>query len=42
MLDVVRRRLSGETVTAETSGMSKREWEELEAILRGARLEPDE
>jgi thymidylate synthase (FAD) len=42
MLDVVRRRLSGETVTAETSGMSKREWEELEAILRGARLEPGE
>ena len=42
MLDVVRRRLSGETVTAETSGMSKREWEELEAILHGARLEPDE
>jgi thymidylate synthase (FAD) len=42
MLDVVRRRLAGETVTAETSGMSKREWEELEAILRGARLEPDE
>jgi thymidylate synthase (FAD) len=42
MLDVVRRRVSGETVTAEMSGMSKREWEELEAILRGAPLEPGE
>jgi thymidylate synthase (FAD) len=42
MLDVVRRRIAGEVVTAETSGMSKREWEELEAILRGAPLEPDE
>ncbi len=42
MLDVVRRRIGGEQVTAETSGMSKREWEELEAILRGVALEPDE
>lgn len=31
-VDVVRRRLSGETVTQETSGMSKGEWRELEAI----------
>jgi thymidylate synthase (FAD) len=42
MLDVVRRRLGGETVTVETSGMSRREWEELEAILGGTTLEPGE
>jgi thymidylate synthase (FAD) len=28
MVDVLRRRLAGETVTAETSGMSAREWAE--------------
>ena len=33
MLAVVRRRLAGEAVTAETSGLSKREWAELEATL---------
>ena len=33
MLAVVRRRLAGEAVTAETSGLSKREWAELEAAL---------
>ncbi len=34
-LDVVRRRLKGEAVTQETSGMSAREWRELEALLGG-------
>lgn len=33
MLRVIRRRLAGEAVTQETSGLSKREWVELEAIL---------
>jgi thymidylate synthase (FAD) len=32
-LAVVRRRLAGEKVTAETSGLGKREWAELQAIL---------
>lgn len=32
-LDVVRRRLRGETVTQADSGMSPREWRELEAVL---------
>lgn len=35
MLDVVRRKLAGETVTIEDSGLSRREWDELmEAIAR--------
>lgn len=33
MLDVVRRRLAGEVVTIESSGLSKREWDELNAAL---------
>ncbi len=33
MLAVVRRMLAGEAVTAETSGLSKREWGELVAVL---------
>jgi len=32
-LDIVRRRLAGETVTQETSGLAAREWRELEALL---------
>ena len=32
-LAVVRRRLAGEAVTQETSGLSKREWRELMAVL---------
>jgi thymidylate synthase (FAD) len=36
MLQVVRRRLAGEAVTQETSGLSKREWTELDAILNPA------
>jgi thymidylate synthase (FAD) len=36
MLAVVRRRLAGEPVTQEVSGLSKREWTELEAALAGA------
>jgi thymidylate synthase (FAD) len=32
-LDVIRRRLAGEQVTAETSGMSKGEWREFEALF---------
>ena len=32
-LHVIRRRLAGETVTAETSGLSPREWRELQALL---------
>ena len=32
-LDVVRRRLQGEVVTRETSGLSGREWRELMAVL---------
>ncbi|MDF1801854.1 FAD-dependent thymidylate synthase [Thalassovita sp.] len=32
-LDCVRRMLKGETVTQETSGMSKREWRELQEVL---------
>ena len=31
-VDVVRRRLAGETVTQETSGMSKGEWREFEGV----------
>ena len=34
-LDCVRRMLKGEEVTKETSGMSAREWRELEAVLKG-------
>ena len=34
-LDCVRRMLKGETVTAESSGLSAREWRELEAVLKG-------
>jgi thymidylate synthase (FAD) len=33
-LEIIRRMLAGETVTAETSGLSKREWRELMATLR--------
>lgn len=33
MLDVVRRRLAGEVVAQEASGLSKREWSELETAL---------
>ncbi len=33
---VLRRRLGGEAVTQETSGLSKREWTELEAALAGS------
>ncbi len=33
-LDCMRRMLAGETVTQETSGLSKREWREFEAILK--------
>jgi thymidylate synthase (FAD) len=33
MLEVVRRRLAGETVTQEDSGLSKREWAELNDTL---------
>lgn len=33
MLDVVRRRLAGQDVTQENSGLSKREWTELNAVL---------
>jgi thymidylate synthase (FAD) len=32
-LEVVRRRLRGEQVTQEASGLSLREWRELEALL---------
>jgi len=35
MLDVVRRRLAGEVVTFEQSGLSKREWDELTKVLAG-------
>ncbi len=34
-LAIVRRRLAGEAVTQETSGLSKREWRELMAVLEG-------
>lgn len=34
-MDVLRRMLNGETVTQEDSGMSKGEWREFEAALRG-------
>ncbi|MCG7494415.1 FAD-dependent thymidylate synthase [Thalassobius sp. Cn5-15] len=34
-LDCVRRMLKGEDVTAETSGMSAREWRELQEVLEG-------
>ena len=34
-MDCLRRRLAGEEVTQETSGMSKGEWREFEAALRG-------
>ena len=34
-LDCVRRMVKGETVTQETSGMSKGEWREFEGVLRG-------
>jgi thymidylate synthase (FAD) len=33
MLAVVKRRLAGDTVTLETSGLSKREWDELNEVL---------
>ncbi|KXV49729.1 FAD-dependent thymidylate synthase [Gluconobacter albidus] len=35
MLKVVRRRLAGETVTQENSGLTKREWSEMTAVLDG-------
>lgn len=35
MLKVLRRRLAGETVTQETSGLSKREWTEMQTVLEG-------
>ena len=35
MLQVVRRRLAGEAVTQAESGLSKREWSELDAMLQG-------
>ena len=35
MMDCLRRMLGGETVTAETSGMSAREWREFEGVLEG-------
>ncbi|MDQ2089250.1 FAD-dependent thymidylate synthase [Marimonas arenosa] len=35
MMDCLRRMLSGETVTAETSGMSAREWREFQQVLEG-------
>ncbi|GAB2176772.1 FAD-dependent thymidylate synthase [Dongia sp. agr-C8] len=34
-LDAIRRMLKGETVTLETSGLGKREWAELQAVLNG-------
>jgi thymidylate synthase (FAD) len=34
-LAVVRRMLKGEAVTPETSGLGKREWSELQAVLNG-------
>jgi thymidylate synthase (FAD) len=34
-LEVVRRRLRGEIVTQEDSGLSKREWDELQTLLQG-------
>ena len=40
MLAVLRRRLAGETVTQPESGLSKREWSELEAALALPRAEP--
>ena len=33
MLKVLRRRLAGESVTQETSGLTKREWTEMQAVL---------
>ena len=33
-LDAIRRMLKGETVTLETSGLGKREWAELQAVLK--------
>ncbi|WP_137702162.1 FAD-dependent thymidylate synthase [Marimonas lutisalis] len=35
MVDALRRMLAGEEVTAETSGMSAREWREFEGMLKG-------
>ncbi len=35
MMDVIRRRLAGQSVTQADSGLSKREWTELTAILEG-------
>ena len=35
MLRVLRRRLAGETVTLETSGLTRREWTEMQAVLEG-------
>ena len=34
-LAAIRRMLKGETVTLETSGLGKREWSELQAVLNG-------
>jgi thymidylate synthase (FAD) len=34
-LDAIKRMLKGETVTLETSGLGKREWSELQAVLNG-------
>jgi thymidylate synthase (FAD) len=36
-LGAIKRMLKGETVTLETSGLSKREWSELQAVLNGER-----
>ncbi|GAJ29521.1 FAD-dependent thymidylate synthase [Acidomonas methanolica] len=35
MLRVIRRQLAGEMVTAEDSGLSRREWDEMQAVLAG-------
>ncbi|MCT6855684.1 MAG: FAD-dependent thymidylate synthase, partial [Bombella apis] len=35
MLKVLRRRLAGEVVTQESSGLTKREWTEMQAVLEG-------
>ena len=35
MIDVLQRRLRGEVVTREQSGLSKREWEEMWTALGG-------
>ena len=35
MLAVIRRRLAGEVVEQKGSGLSKREWDEMAAVLEG-------